>query len=216
MSIIRGKTRWRGVLSGSVRFVLRQRTPPATAGGTDRCGLPPRTPPATPTTPASQSLGHPSSGRRGAAGTDMRGILQRIFALTLCGLLQFGILQPAALVYGQASRVSSKAVPAARISKVDDAFLEDLSRRSFQYLWEHSDPQTGLTLDRAKTDGTTKPVPEGYTVASSAATGFALTGLCIAADRNWVKRKDAMERARTHCDFMPTARRIKRVGSIIL
>lgn len=129
------------------------------------------------------------------------------FALTVCGLLQFGLLQfallqsPAALVYGQASRVSSKAVPAARISKADDAFLEDLSRRSFRYLWEQSDPKTGLTLDRARTDGAPKPVKEGYTVASSAATGFALTGLCIATDRNWVKRKDAVERARTTLRF---------------
>jgi len=91
--------------------------------------------------------------------------------------------------------------PAAKISKDDDRFLEDLSRRSFMYLWEQSHPETGLTLDRTKTDGSRKPVQEGYSVASGAATGFALTGLCIAADRKWVPRDQAVKRARTTLKF---------------
>ncbi len=94
-----------------------------------------------------------------------------------------------------------KPVPAAKISKEDDRFLEDLSRRSFQYLWEHTHPETGLTLDRTTTDGKPKPLREGYPMASSVATGFALTGLCIAADRKWVTKKQAIERARTTLKF---------------
>ena len=42
---------------------------------------------------------------------------------------------------------------ASGVSARDDAFLEDLERRSFQFFWEQSDPGTGLTLDRAGTDG---------------------------------------------------------------
>ena len=38
-------------------------------------------------------------------------------------------------------------------------------------------------------------------MASSAATGFALTGFCIAAERKWVKRKDAVRRAKTALRF---------------
>jgi hypothetical protein len=38
-------------------------------------------------------------------------------------------------------------------------------------------------------------------VASIAATGFGLTGLCIAADRNWVPRSQAIERARNTLRF---------------
>ena len=101
----------------------------------------------------------------------------------------------------QTARSYSKPRPAERISKEDDRFLEDLSRRSFMYLWEQSDPKTGLTLDRTKTDGTPKPVREGYLMASSAATGFALTGLCIAADRKWVPREKTIERARATLKF---------------
>lgn len=46
------------------------------------------------------------------------------------------------------------------------------------------------------------PLPESHRdVASSAATGFGLTGLCIAAERNWVPRNQAIERVRTTLRF---------------
>ncbi|MEP7213853.1 MAG: glycoside hydrolase family 3 N-terminal domain-containing protein [Acidobacteriota bacterium] len=93
-------------------------------------------------------------------------------------------------------------VPAAKISVADDAFLEDLERRSFQFFLDHSDPKTGLTLDRARTTGEAPKLGEDhYRVASIAATGFGLSGLCIAADRNWMPRSQALERAKTTLDF---------------
>ncbi|HYN25954.1 MAG TPA: glucoamylase family protein [Pyrinomonadaceae bacterium] len=92
--------------------------------------------------------------------------------------------------------------PAARIEQSDDAFLEDLSRRSFQYFWEQSDPQTGLTLDRARTDGTPhSPSHPSHNIASSGATGFGLTALCIAAERSWVDPAAARERVRNTLRF---------------
>ena len=88
------------------------------------------------------------------------------------------------------------------VSKEDDAFLDDLSKRSFMYLWEQSDAKTGLTLDRALTTGQPHPSTHpSYNIASSAATGFALTALCIAADRNWVSSEMARKRARTTLEF---------------
>ena len=94
------------------------------------------------------------------------------------------------------------ATPVAKLSAEDDAFLEELERRTFQFFWEHSDPKTGLTLDRARTNGTPpQPGESHYRVASIAATGFGLTGLCIAADRGWIKRNEAVERARSTLDF---------------
>lgn len=92
--------------------------------------------------------------------------------------------------------------PTAKVSLEDEAFLEDLSRKTFQFFWEHSDPNTGLTLDRARTTG--EPPAQGenhYRVASIAATGFALSGLCIAADRNWITAAQAKERTRKTLDF---------------
>ena len=83
---------------------------------------------------------------------------------------------------------------------LDQAFLEDLERRSFQYFWEQSSSQTGLVLDRARTDGS--PADEDHrTVASIAATGFGLTALCIAAERRWIEPEAARERVRTTLRF---------------
>jgi beta-glucosidase len=95
-----------------------------------------------------------------------------------------------------------RAVPTASVSAEDNIFLEDLERRTFQFFWEHSDPKTGLALDRARTNGTPpQPGESHYRVASIASTGFGLTGLCIAADRGWIKRPEAVERARNTLDF---------------
>jgi hypothetical protein len=86
------------------------------------------------------------------------------------------------------------------ISSDDDKFLEDLSRRSFQYFWEYSDRDTGLTRDRAHADGS--PYAEDRRdIASIAATGFGLAGLCIAAERKWVKPEEAQTRVRNSLRF---------------
>ena len=67
-----------------------------------------------------------------------------------------------------------------RLTSQDEAFLEDLSRRSFRYFQEHTDPGTGLARDRARTDGSSHG-EEQDKIASIAATGFGLTAWLIAA-----------------------------------
>jgi hypothetical protein len=77
-------------------------------------------------------------------------------------------------------------------ARATDAFINDLQQRSFRYFREQADPNTGLVPDRARMDGS--PLPESHRdVASIAATGFGLTSLCIAADRNWISRTEAIE-----------------------
>ncbi|MBO0799228.1 MAG: hypothetical protein J2P31_10455, partial [Blastocatellia bacterium] len=80
-------------------------------------------------------------------------------------------------------------------SQSDQAFLEDLSHRAFSYFWEQADPRTGLVRDRSKVDGEVSDEAHAN-VASIAATGFGLTGLCIAAEHKWIKREEARERVR--------------------
>jgi len=88
------------------------------------------------------------------------------------------------------------------LSLGDEAFLEDLEHRMFRFFWEHSDPKTGLTLDRARTTGEAPPPGTSHhKVASIASTGFALSGYCIAAKRGWVTRRDAIERTRNTLDY---------------
>ena len=76
----------------------------------------------------------------------------------------------------------------------DDQLLEDLSRRCFSYFWEQSDPHTGIARDRARAEGSLHP-SEGRYVGSTGATGFALTALCIGAERGWIPRREARNRA---------------------
>jgi hypothetical protein len=87
-----------------------------------------------------------------------------------------------------------------RLSRQDDLFIEDLERRSFQYFWEQGDPLTGLVPDRARMDKA--PLPESHrNVASIAATGFGLTAICIAAEREWITSQKARERTRNTLRF---------------
>jgi len=82
------------------------------------------------------------------------------------------------------------------LSAEDEAFLEDLSRRSFLFFWEQADPGTGFVHDRAGTGGEHR-----HDVASIASTGFGLTALCIASERRWVDPNEARERVRTTLRF---------------
>jgi hypothetical protein len=80
------------------------------------------------------------------------------------------------------------------------SFIDDLQQRSFRYFWEQADPHTGLVPDRARMDGS--PLPSSHqNVASIAATGFGLTSLCIAEDRGWVSKAEALERTRNTLRF---------------
>ncbi len=81
-----------------------------------------------------------------------------------------------------------------RLSALDDAFLEDLSRRAFQFFWDAGDPNTGITREHLYWNG--KPYPaERRDVGSTGATGFGITALCIAAERGWIPREQARQRA---------------------
>jgi hypothetical protein len=85
-------------------------------------------------------------------------------------------------------------------ASANEAFINDLQQRSFRYFWEQAHPNTGLVPDRARMDSS--PLPDSHRdVASIAATGFGLTALCIAADRNWVPRAQAIERTRNTLRF---------------
>jgi hypothetical protein len=94
----------------------------------------------------------------------------------------------------------SPAANAPPISPETRAFLEDLEHRAFLYFWEQADPSTGLTLDRAGAAGGRAQGPS-RNVASSAATGFALTALCIGAEHGWITRPQALERVHNTLRF---------------
>jgi hypothetical protein len=80
--------------------------------------------------------------------------------------------------------------------------LEAISRRSFAFFWEQANPNTGLVLDRARTDGKPEDNPRHRNVASIAATGFGLTAISIAAEHRWVSRDLARKRVLNTLHFL--------------
>src|SRR5262252_7688741 len=76
-----------------------------------------------------------------------------------------GLLIAVALLAGLALPAATVALPRTTMPRTqaldsaptqaqsDDAFLEDLSKRTFSYFVEQADRDTGLVLDRARTDG---------------------------------------------------------------
>ena len=87
--------------------------------------------------------------------------------------------------------------PPTSLSPEDDGFLDELERSSFCYFWEQASPQTGLVKDRANVRA-----PDNGVVASIAATGFGLTALCIAHQREFLTTAEARGRVLTTLRFL--------------
>jgi len=96
---------------------------------------------------------------------------------------------------GIAERLMAEAAADPLTSKgmKDAAFLDLVARRSFDYLWWETNPENGLTKDRARSFTSSEEI----SVASIAAVGFALTGYAIGTEREWVTREQALERVLT-------------------
>ncbi|CAN5715592.1 glucoamylase family protein [soil metagenome] len=74
----------------------------------------------------------------------------------------------------------------------DEAFLDTLQQRTFNFFWETTNPRNGLAPDRYPT----------RSFASVAAVGFALTAYPVGAERGYVTREQARERVLTTLRFL--------------
>ncbi|HTV60869.1 MAG TPA: glucoamylase family protein [Verrucomicrobiae bacterium] len=79
----------------------------------------------------------------------------------------------------------------------DDALLEDLEHRNFQFFWEQANPESGLVKDRCNVT-----IQDKSTLCSIAALGFGLTALCIGAKRGYVSHLEARGRALNTLRFL--------------
>lgn len=87
--------------------------------------------------------------------------------------------------------------PLTQVSKEADALLEDMIQRGCMFFWEQADPRSGLVRDRAALEGHVLS-----RVASIAATGFGLTALCIAAQRQYLRQSDIEQRVERTLAFL--------------
>ena len=86
-----------------------------------------------------------------------------------------------------------------KLSKEDEAFLDDLERQGCLFFWEQGSDKTGQVLDRARNDldGARDP----RRMASIASTGFGLTALCIADHRGYLPHTQIVERVKTTLEW---------------
>jgi len=106
-------------------------------------------------------------------------------ALTLGAALVSGCARPV-----EETTVSSTG-PRYTPNATESAFLDTLSRRTFDWFWETTNARNGLTPDRWPTKS----------FSSVAAVGFALTAYPIGVERGWVAREAARERVLTTLRF---------------
>jgi hypothetical protein len=103
------------------------------------------------------------------------------------------LLAGAALVPGLPA--SALSTPGFVLSAAEDAFLDDMERRACLFFVEQAGEKNGQVLDRAaaaNTDGKR----DARTMASIAATGFGLSGLCIADKRGYQPHAQLLEQTR--------------------
>ena len=90
------------------------------------------------------------------------------------------------------ARSTGAAAEAQALSPADVAFLDTLQERTFRWFPAYTNPETGLTRDRA-------PTPS---FASVAAVGFTLTTYPIGVERGWLDRAEAADRVVTTLRFL--------------
>jgi hypothetical protein len=77
--------------------------------------------------------------------------------------------------------------------------LESVQHRAFDFFWTETNPETGLTKDRARNIGSG---PDEHTVASIASTGYMLAALPIGVEHKWVARDEAYDRAQVTLEYV--------------
>src|ERR1700761_6507379 len=78
----------------------------------------------------------------------------------------------------------------------DDDLLDELSRRCFLYFADAMDPETGICMDliHGNPDDNTRKGDQSR--GSTGVTGFALTAMCVGAERKWIARSKAKDLVR--------------------
>ncbi|BDU76050.1 hypothetical protein METESE_10080 [Mesoterricola sediminis] len=134
-------------------------------------------------------MGMPESNLNGAAGNRRK---EGRRPSPLRGLLG-GCVLPALLLFSTGCQAATPAPSAPVLT--DQAFLDLLERRTFQFFWDTADPTTGLVPDRY-------PTPS---FASISAVGFGLTAYVIGAERGYVTRDQAAQRVLLTLRFLDKA-----------
>ena len=96
--------------------------------------------------------------------------------------------------------------PAAKEDRLsDDALMDTVRRRTFNYFWEGAEPNSGSARERIHMDGV---YPENdQNVITSGGSGFGIMAILAGIDRGYVTRQEGLERMEKIVSFLETADR---------
>ena len=87
----------------------------------------------------------------------------------------------------------------------DDALLDTVQRRTFNYFWDGAEPNSGLARERIHMDGV---YPENdQNVVTSGGSGFGIMAVLAGIDRGYVTREEGLARMERIVSFLETADR---------
>jgi hypothetical protein len=92
--------------------------------------------------------------------------------------------QPAAEAPAAVAPAVAECAPVYTPTAEDNAFLDELQHRIFNYFWNEVYPETGIAIDHTENRN-----------GKVAATGFELAAVCIGVERGWITRDQGYERA---------------------
>jgi len=108
-----------------------------------------------------------------------------------------GLLAAAMPAFGNHEQRATANQNSAAYRGTHEQLLDDIQRATFDFFWNEASPTTGQVKDRALANGN-----DLRKMSSVAATGFGLTGLCIADHRGYGKSAEIRERVRKTLRFV--------------
>ena len=82
----------------------------------------------------------------------------------------------------------------------DEALLDSVERRTFDYFWDGAEPNSGLARERIHTDGNNPQ--EDDMIVTTGGSGFGIMALIAGIDRNYISREDGVERFERIVSFL--------------
>ncbi len=87
----------------------------------------------------------------------------------------------------------------------DDSLLTLVQKQTFEYFWTGAEPNSGLACERIHIDGV---YPQNdKDIITTGGSGFGMMAILVGIERNFISRKEALERFEKMADFLEKADR---------
>ena len=87
----------------------------------------------------------------------------------------------------------------------DEALMDTIQRRTFNYFWEGAEPNSGLACERIHMDGI-YPADDQHVV-TTGGSGFGIMAILAGIDRGYITREEGLARMEKIVSFLETADR---------